>query len=123
MSSTSTMRGVQYHKATIASGASLSNAIQPQGLALFAIQMPSTWTAAAITFQGSYDGTTYGDVYDDGGTEVTIASANAVASRVIVNGSVLEKLAALPFVKIRSGTTGSPVNQGQQSIVYLLGKA
>lgn len=116
-------REVLQHNATIAAGASVSNAIDLTGLVILSIQMPAAWTAAAITFQASYDGASFGDVYDDGGTEVTIASANVVASRVIVNAGILEKLAGCRFIKLRSGTTGTPVNQGVAAVIRVTGKA
>lgn len=104
-------RNTRASTALIVSGASLSSIVWMPEHALVAIQIPSAWTAAAITFQGSTDGSTFGDLYDDGGTEVTIASATVAASRTIVNGSILEKLAPLVAFKVRSGTTGTPVNQ------------
>jgi hypothetical protein len=93
--------------ATIASGASLSNGLALQNNRAIAIQMPSSWTAANLTFQGSYDGNTWDNVYDDSGTEVTVTAA---ASRyIILDPSVF---AGIEYLKIRSGTSGSAVNQG-----------
>lgn len=117
-------RAAEFITANIAAGASLSNAIQLEGMVILGIQMPAAWTAAAMTFQGSADGTTFGDVYDDGGTEVSIAATTAaVAARFLVNASVLEKLAAVRFLKIRSGTTGSPVNQVAAAAIIVCMKA
>ena len=107
----------RYHgtiSATIASSASLSGAVEISTAPILALYIPSGWTTAAMTFQGSVDGgTTYASVFDDSGVEVQIASTsiNTAAAQVIVNASVLEKLAGLQFIKIRSGTSGSPVTQ------------
>ncbi len=93
--------------ATIANGASLSGAIYLGIGTMCAIQMPAAWTAASLSFQGSTDGSTYNDMYDSSGVEITIAAS---ASQYIV----LDPSAFMGFVwvKLRSGTTGTPVNQG-----------
>jgi hypothetical protein len=108
---------------SIASGTALAAApIDLSDYAIAGIIMPSAWDTAAITFQASAtkDGT-YSNLYDDGGTEVAITSANAVAGRAIVNKTILEQLAGLRWVKFRSGTAGSPVNQSAtRSITVLL---
>jgi hypothetical protein len=90
----------------IASGASLSAAI-PLGLGRAAgIQMPAAWTAANLTFQASYDGITYANLYDASGTEYT---ATAAADRLII--LPVADFAGIQNIKIRSGTAGTPVNQ------------
>lgn len=93
--------------ATIADGASLSD-IVPLGIgALARIVMPDAWTAGNLTFQTSYDGTTFNNLYAADGTEYTVTAA---ASReIIVN---LADFLGVRFVKIRSGTSGTAVNQG-----------
>jgi len=112
--------------ATIANGASLSGAIDMNrirssaegvgghGIHLAAIQMPSAWTAANITFQGSVDGSTYYDLYDMYGTEILVTAA---ASRMIALD--LTMFAGINFVKIRSGTTATPVNQGADRAIVI----
>lgn len=98
--------------ATITSGQSLSSAIDVSDMAILTVYMPAAWDSAAITFTASATQTgTYGSVYDDAGTEVSITSANAVAGRVIVDKTILEQLAGLRWLKVRSGTTATPVNQ------------
>lgn len=93
--------------AAIASGQSLSAAVVVNGDALVEIQMPATWTTANLTFQTSPDGTTFQDLYDEEGTEVTVTAA---ASRNIkLNGA---EWANIEWLKVRSGTTGTAVNQG-----------
>lgn len=100
--------------ATIANAGSLSGTIALDGFVLMAIQMPAAWTAADITFDGSVDGTTFSPVFDDSGTEVkiTAAAAATLAGKVCVNASLLEKLAALYAIRIRSGVSGATVAQG-----------
>lgn len=101
--------------ATIANGESLSGAI---GLGLervYAIQMPSAWTAGNLTFQASYDNSTFADVYQDDGTELTVTAA---ASRFIVLDPV--QFLGIRAIKVRSGTSGSPVNQGAARSLQLV---
>ena len=109
--------------ATIAASAAQSNAIDLHANVLVALVMPAVWTTAAISFLGAtaLDGTYY-PVLDDAGTEVIISSANAVAARVIVNNTILEKLAALRFIKFRSGGVGAEVNQAAERVLTLLVK-
>lgn len=113
-------------KGTIASGQAVSNAINIEGLALLGIAFPAAWDAAAITFEGSVNGTTWAPVYDDAGNELTIASGvvTTLTGKVVVaGGGALEKLAALYAIKIRSGTAASPVNQTAERVFNLIGKA
>ena len=81
--------------------------------------MPASWTAANLTFQGSdTEAGTYSDLYDDAGTEISVTAA---ASRTIV-GSTLDRVVPLRFLKVRSGTTATPVNQAAARTVLLVMK-
>lgn len=84
---------------------------------LLAIEMPESWAGTAITFQAKAERSVtsaestedWDDVYDDTGTEVSITVA---ANRVVVIGTVTKAaIGALRFIRIRSGTAASPVNQ------------
>ena len=99
--------------ATIANAASLSGAVRLSGT-LTGIQMPASWTAANLTFQVSVDGDTYQNVYDSSGSEFVVTAA---AARYIplnpadfIDGR---------WLKVRSGTSGTPVNQGAERVVQL----
>jgi hypothetical protein len=88
------------------------------GLFPLGIQMPSAWTAASITFQGSHDGVTFYDLYDDGGNEHSVSAA---ASRFIgFEAAAADALRAPLQIKLRSGTTGTPVNQAASRTLYLI---
>ena len=105
---------------TIASGTSLSGEIEVKNQ-LLAIEMPAAWTAASITFQASStSGGTYKDVYDDLGSEVTLTAG---ANRVITIDNNALKLASLKFIKLRSGTTATPVNQAAARVINIIGRA
>jgi hypothetical protein len=104
--------------ATIANGASLSGAVAMGPLTLVGISMPATWTAAVLTFQVSPDGgTTWQELYDDSGSEVTFQAAGGRYISIQNYPSYLWR--GINMVKVRSGTSAAPVNQGQQSIVNL----
>ena len=105
--------------ATIANGASLSDELDLVNHRIVTIFMPAAWTAANLTFQvAAVTGGTFQDLYDDVGTEVVVTAA---VSRAIGVDLVAGALASPRFIKIRSGTTGTPVNQGAaRSIVLIL---
>ena len=97
---------------TISSGASISAGFETQGMPIVGILCdPTAWTAAGITFQASEPtGTTYGNVYDPTGTEVAVTISTA--SYAIIQPSDYASCYGSPYVRIRSGTSGSPVTQG-----------
>lgn len=102
--------------AVIANGASLTAAIDLGNTRLSRIAIPASWTTANLTFVVSYDGTTYNDLYDSSGTEVT---ATAAASRSISLHSLYALFQDVRWLKIRSGTSGTPVNQGGDRTLQL----
>ena len=101
--------------ATIANAASLSAAVEIAGMELVAIEMPAAWTAANLTFQGTHDGATFNNVHDDAGTEVSVTAAAARYIRLNP-----ELWGGFHSVKVRSGTAGTPVNQGAERIINLV---
>lgn len=106
--------------ATILSGASLSDEIDLGHHRIATILMPAAWTTANLTFQvASASGGTFKDLYDDGGVEVNVTAAAARAIGIDLNAG---PLAAARFLKIRSGTTGTPVNQGGDRALVLVTK-
>jgi hypothetical protein len=101
---------------TIANGASLSGAAEIGQGTLVGIQLP-TLTSASLSFQGSHDGVTYVEVVD--------ASAAAVAYGASTGAVYIKApadLAGVPFLKVRSGTSGSPVAQGAARTISLIVK-
>lgn len=106
-------------QATIASGASLSDALDLIGYDLVGIEMPAAWTAAAITLQSSSDGVTYRNVYSASGTELSLT---VDASRYVHVDSTVAGLLQR-FVKIRSGTAAVPVNQAAARLLGVYGRA
>lgn len=104
---------------TIANSASLSAVFELKSRALRGIYMPADWTSAGISFLGALkeDGT-YQVVKDDGGTEITLTVADDIF--VVLSTANTEKLKALTWVKLRSGTSGSPVTQGGDRVLTLI---
>lgn len=107
------------YSVTISSGTSLSAAIDLGSTILFAIQIPSSWTTANITFQASADGVTYANLYDSTGTEVTVTAA---ASEFIVFSAPAPWM-GIRFIKVRSGTSSTPVNQGADRALSIVSVA
>lgn len=94
--------------ATISSGTSLSAAVslavgKPAG-----VQLPASIDGAtALTFQVSYDGgVSYANFYDAEDSEYSIVVA---ASRAIGDATLYARFLGATHVKVRLGTSGSPV--------------
>ena len=100
---------------TVTMATNLSIVIDKSKYKNMLIIMPTTWTAADITFVVS--STKAGDFvklvvaeFDTAVAEVTVDTP--VANEAIaLYGKAREALEACPFVKIRSGTAATPVNQ------------
>jgi hypothetical protein len=93
--------------AVIANGASLSGIFAVGSATVCGVLMPAAWTTAVLTFQTSLDGVTFEDLYDSSGLEysVTVQAGQYAA----INAS---DMYGLQFLKVRSGTGASAVNQG-----------
>jgi hypothetical protein len=101
---------------TIANGASLSGAAHIGAGTLVGIQLP-TFTSAALTFQGSADGVTYVEVMDASAAAVTYtASTGAIYIKAPAD------LVGVPYIKVRSGTSGAAVAQGAARVISLIVK-
>lgn len=100
---------------TVTNGGTISEAAALRGMRLTGIVMPASWTAANITFQGSVDGSTFNDLYDDSGAEVTVVAA---ASRMI--RLVPAEWARVKDIKLRSGTAAATVTQGGDRVLTLM---
>lgn len=110
--------GIHSYPATFAPGASLSGPTATGVDTLVGISMPATWTAAALTFQISPDGgTTWQELYDGAGNEVTVMAA---AGQFIQMTSYLWR--GMNLFQIRSGTAAAPVTQSAGAIITLIGR-
>ena len=84
----------------------LSAAIDLQANTPVGIMMPSAWTAANLTFQGSFDNSDFGNMYDAAGGELTVTADTDVYIAVDPVDFV-----GVQYLKIRSGTAGTGVAQ------------
>ena len=95
--------------ATITGTESLSDAVELDGFSVIRIMVDADWDAADITFQVSdNEGDDFYNLYWDWGAELVVDIA---ASRV-VELSPFVQLAHIDQIKVRSGTAGTPVAQG-----------
>ena len=103
--------------------ASLSKVIDKSYYKNIALSLPADWTTAAITFVGcmTEDGTFLPILNADDVGETTVASV-AASMCIALNGEIKEAMAAIPFIKFRSGVLATPVDQGNGdvSISYAL---
>lgn len=110
--------GITQTQITIASGTALSAAVPIGDKVPVGIAMPSGWDAASLTFQVSADGgTTWNELYDSSGNAVSFTVA---ASRYIYMDPTV--WIGINMIKIRSGTSGSPVNQTADRVLTLVSR-
>ena len=108
--------GTKSLTATIALGASLSDAVELNGADIIRISMPAAWTAADLTFQVSDDGgTTFRNLWMEWGFELWAIAAASLS----IETSVFLRLERIDQIKIRSGTSGAPVNQIAERLILL----
>lgn len=107
----------------IPAGASQSGKVNISNLVVVGIIMPAVWTAANITFLAGdpRDGgngvvAVFNPVHDDTGVEVTATTA---ASQFVTFRDS-DVMAGVSYLKVRSGTTATPVVQAAQAVVSLV---
>lgn len=101
---------------TILSGAALSDALPLYGRQITGLLMPAAWTTADVTLSVSLDGSTYVDLYDSSGEVVLTAAAS------VFIGLNVAPMFAPAYVKVRSGTSATPVNQAaDRDIIVVTG--
>ena len=95
--------------ATIANAASVSGTVDLTGTALLGFVMPAAWTTAALNIDVSPDNVAWSSPYD-----TTPAAVSSIATPVVSAAYAVDMTAMLPwrFIRFRSGTAASPVNQG-----------
>ncbi|MDR3495351.1 MAG: hypothetical protein P4L82_12190 [Ancalomicrobiaceae bacterium] len=93
----------------------LSGALDLGALRALRIIMPAAWTAAALTFQTSADGTVYSNLYDETGNEVSYTPVAAAAMRLPISDWL-----GVRFLKIRSGPNAAPVAQAYNRVLTVV---
>ena len=109
------MYDIHTETVTIANGASLSGATSELDGRLVAVMTDSAWDTNSMTFQVSFDGSTYYNLYDDVG-EYTISSVVASTCRSVN----LNNFIGARYIKVRSGTSGAAVNQNGDTVVSII---
>ena len=99
--------------AIIAAGQSLSTPVSNGGGELASIILPSTWTAANVTMQGSVDAVNWFEIYDAFGNEVVITGTVGVMIAT-------DNFAGCIYLKFRSGTSAVPVTQITASTITVI---
>ena len=108
--------GLNTLQATIAASGNLSSQVDIGPGRLVGLIVPGGWTAANVTLQASADGgVTWGNLFTYLGSEFTIV---AVAGQFMAIDPTMLK--GVVSVKVRSGTSGSPVTQTSQVNVTLV---
>ena len=102
---------------TFAINTSLSNAIDRRHRSALGIFSDAAWTAAALTAQVSDDGVTWYNVYDRYGTEWTCQLATDARRFVPLD---IGDWASGRYIRFRSGTAATPVNQTAARELHLL---
>jgi hypothetical protein len=112
---------INNYSAVIAASGSLSAAVPMGADTLVGIWMPGTWVSASLTFQVSPDGgTTWVELYNDSGSAVTITGAANQFIALVTNANYAWR--GINMLKVRSGTSGSPVVQTGGATVTLIGR-
>lgn len=79
------------------------------------VYMPAAWDAAVLCFDVSLDGENWLPLFDQTGTEVSVAVAASKA--FVINPA---DYAGFPYMRVRSGLTGATVDQTAERAVTVL---
>lgn len=104
---------------TIAINTSVSSAADLGDTVLCAVITPAAWTAAAITFEASNDGVAWFPMRTTAG-EVTIATGQISATEARYLAVDPNNFRSVRFVRIRSGVSGTFVNQLAARVLTLV---
>lgn len=107
--------GLSVIPATITAGTSLSVEVDLGAGLLVGVYVPADWTAANITLQASPDGILFGNMFTYQGAEVVFVAA--AGQFVGIDPALLKGARA---IKVRSGTSVSPILQVSQANLQLV---
>jgi hypothetical protein len=104
--------------ATIAAGESLSGIVAvPKGMRLWALALPARWTESAISYQLSFDGSAFYEPCDSAGAALVETAPGVGGSAFAVSSYALLRSS---FVRVRSGSAASPVQQVAHRTLQLI---
>jgi hypothetical protein len=104
--------------ATIANGASVSGAVDLLGTSLLSFIAPAAWTTAALQIEVSADNSNWATVVND-----QYGSATGQYSAITAGAAYAVDTVALlgyRYIRLRSGSAASPVNQGADRTFTLI---
>ena len=104
---------------TIANGASLSDAKKIKGNTPVGLLIPTAWTAAVITFEASFDNSTFAPVYHLGVEYQLTGIPTADGAYVSIDPKAILGATSL---KVRSGTKAAAVNQGAERVIQVVSR-
>lgn len=109
--------------ATIGASSSLSDEIDiGNRVSGMAIEIPNAWTTANITFMGANaSGGTFRPIIGDGGTEINV-TVGATNNMIGLDATKLNALKPFKYIKVRSGTKDTPVEQTATRTIYVMVK-
>ncbi|WP_257164680.1 hypothetical protein [Bradyrhizobium sp. SRS-191] len=100
---------------TILNGVALSADIGLGDGTLCGIAMPAAWTPAGLSFQASVD---------NGATWLELQTSSAAVAVTAAQGQFIALDPAIwrgvNYIRVRSGTSASPVNQGADRVLTLI---
>lgn len=105
--------------ATIANGTSESGTVDLFGTSILGFIAPAAWTAAALNIETSVDGTNWvtAGLFDSAGAAVSSWSSITAGAGYSVDPVAM---LAWRYIRLRSGTTGTPVNQGADRVFTIV---
>ncbi len=110
----------QIQTATIEADESLSNSVDISRFSKFALQMPSEWTEADISFVSDDDNIgTFLPVKGADGLEIVVEAEASEYVSIDIYSSVFEPL---HFIKLRSGTASVPIAQESERQIKIIMK-
>lgn len=114
----SAQMGFDSATATIAASGNLSGAVSLGAGRVRGLFIPSGWTTAVVTFLVSIDGTNYFELTDPrtNGYAASSGYTAPAGQYVVVDPTLFDGIVSL---KIRSGTSGSPVTQSSQAVITI----
>ena len=114
------MQAINNVAVSISAGQALSAKADLGNYPLLSVEIPSTWTAAGLSFQRSWDGgLTWNEVLNAAGAPYAVAS---VSPQALGCSIALDPALLGGWIKIRSGSLASPVNQANAVTLKVLAR-
>jgi hypothetical protein len=100
--------------ATIPAGQSLSGVLDCTSGGPAFLHMPPDWTSAMLSFQVSFDGVSFNDLFDRTAAELAI---NVLGGTSVNLDQTLWK--PVLYLKVRSGVRGNPMPQAADRVITI----